>query len=67
MRLMRRIDSDKNGSREVAVVFEPRDLWVGVYWNRDEYGSSNWRTRRLRVYVCIVPMLPIVFTRERDV
>jgi hypothetical protein len=37
------------------LIFEPRDLWVGVYWDavRDEgYGGYN-------VYVCLVPMLPI--------
>jgi hypothetical protein len=51
----------------VEIKFEPRDLWVGVYWSRDEYGSINWRTRRLRVFVCIIPMLPIIFTFERDV
>jgi hypothetical protein len=65
VRLFRR--ARESASTEVEVKFEPRDLWVGVYWSRDEYGSRNWRTRRLRVFVCIIPMLPIVFTFERDV
>lgn len=35
--------------------FEPRDLWLGVYW--------NWRVLALAdvldVYVCLVPTLPL--------
>jgi hypothetical protein len=36
--------------------FEPRDLWVGVYWNRTGgvYGSCY-----LDVYICVIPMLPL--------
>lgn len=46
------------------IKFEPRDLWVGVYWR-----SERKLTPFLHVwiYICIVPMLPIVikflFTR----
>lgn len=29
--------------------FEPRDLWIGVYWNRD--GNC------LDIYVCVLPCL----------
>ena len=38
------------------LLWEPRDLWVGIYWNkvRAEYGHA-----RLDVYVCVLPMLPI--------
>jgi hypothetical protein len=64
--LWRRVDSDRQGSRKLEVAFVPQDCWIGVYWKRDEYGSSNWRTARLRVYVCILPTLPLIFTRERD-
>lgn len=45
---------------KVRLLFEPRDLWVGVYWDREDIGSANglfgcdWR-----VYICVVPMLPI--------
>jgi hypothetical protein len=37
------------------LVWEPRDLWLGVY--RDP--------TRHRVYVCLVPCLPIVLERSR--
>ncbi len=34
----------------VAVRFEPRDLWVGAYVD----------THKLRVYICLLPMFPII-------
>lgn len=55
--------------------FEPRDLWVGIYWNRGEAGLAMdpWAKkdrdafRRLAglvvawvdVYVCLVPAIPL--------
>lgn len=35
----------------VYVKFEPRDLWIGVYWNKPIWG--------LEIYICIIPCLPI--------
>jgi hypothetical protein len=40
-----------------SVSFEPRDIWIGVYWHR--IVDDGWNA--LFVYVCIVPMLPIRF------
>lgn len=37
--------------------FEPRDIWIGVYW------TSNRDT--LKVYVCLVPCIPLLFTFKR--
>lgn len=42
----------------VGVLFEPRDLWIGVYHTGfiDGSGRSRWcRT----FYVCLIPMLPL--------
>ena len=37
---------------EWKILFEPRDLWVGVFWRR-------W-PKAIQVYICIVPMVPLV-------
>ena len=37
---------------QVNLLFELRDLWVGVYWDRPH-------PMMLRVFLCIVPCLPI--------
>lgn len=41
----------------VALKFEPRDLWVGIYWNYIYRWSSAQDC--LEIYVCVLPMLPI--------
>lgn len=41
----------------IRVAFEPRDLWLGVYVDKPWWEMGYlWR----RLYVCIVPTLPIV-------
>lgn len=37
--------------------FEPRDLWVGIHW-KDSSNCSD--IRRIKLYICLVPCLPIV-------
>lgn len=34
----------------ISIKFEPRDLWIGVFWTFDDC---------LKIYICIVPTLPI--------
>lgn len=41
-----------------ALLFEPRDVWIGVYWNRKWVGVH----RMIEFYVCIVPLFPIHLT-----
>ena len=39
--------------------FEPRDIWIGVYWywsHRLYLGEGSGPT----IYICLVPMLPII-------
>lgn len=52
---------------KVRMIFEPRDCWVGFYWRRISdhrdglklLGPHQWW--QWRVYLCLIPMLPIVF------
>ncbi|HXI15233.1 MAG TPA: hypothetical protein VNM48_02595 [Chloroflexota bacterium] len=40
--------------------FEPRDLWVGVFWDRRKSGDT-WQWH---VYVCPVPMFVLHWSLE---
>ncbi len=44
----------------VRLIFEPRDLWIGVYWTPVVGLLGNLIA--LDVYVCIVPCLPVLLT-----
>lgn len=52
-RLLEVIDTLRLAERSIK--FEPRDIWIGVFWNL----STTVMTGRLLVYICILPMLPI--------
>lgn len=39
--------------------FEPRDLWIGLFWRQTE---MSWH-----FYICIVPLLPLHITFMRKV
>ena len=54
---MRRISDFK-----AKILWEPRDIWVGVYWDRGCGSHVPWAKglrRMWRVYICIVPCLPL--------
>lgn len=44
--------------REAALLAEIRDAWVGIFWDSDRRG----RMWVLKVYVCVVPCLPVRLT-----
>lgn len=52
----------------IRLFFEPRDLWVGLYWNgpyfqhiEDGYGLEP-PEQRIDFYLCLLPCLPLKFT-----
>ena len=42
--------------RRVRILFEPRDLWIGIYWRLTREFAGM---RSLHIYICLVPMLPL--------
>jgi hypothetical protein len=42
--------------RLLEILFEPRDIWIGVYWT---WRRETLDAHSLHVYICVVPMLPI--------
>lgn len=50
------------------IKFEPRDLWVGVYWTRSSRTTTldkDWQ--HYTVYVCVIPCFPIIFAVKRSI
>ena len=47
---------------ELRIKFEPRDLWIGAYWNLVRSIESDYR--RLDIYLCLLPMLVLHFRFE---
>jgi hypothetical protein len=50
----------------ITLRFEPRDLWVGVFWDvrPASYGTAVGHVSAdLHVYVCLVPCFPVHFIR----
>lgn len=47
----------KTGDINLTVEYKPNDLWVGVYWKNTKSVESKYR--KLDIYICLLPMLPI--------
>jgi hypothetical protein len=43
----------------LRLLFEPRDVWIGVYWDRQPMG--------LYLYVCVLPTLPLLIIWRRGI
>lgn len=52
----------------MQIKYEPRDLWVGIFWDRAGRTTTLETDRQhYRVYVCLVPCFPIIFTVSRNI
>lgn len=50
----------------MKIKFEPRDLWIGLYWRSQtvkRIDCVEWRD--VTFYLCLVPCFPIIWTWER--
>lgn len=49
----------------MKIKFEPRDLWVGIYWKSEPWTYPHCSTtRKITCYLCIIPMFPIIWSFE---
>ncbi len=40
--------------------FEPRDLWIGLFWRVNRH--PNPLPRFLHIYLCVIPLVPFHMT-----
>lgn len=63
-RIRREAHQEKFGLKfSRSIKFEPRDLWVGVYWNFDK----DYREKVFCVYICIIPLFPIMLKFQKKI
>jgi hypothetical protein len=56
----------------VAFEWKPADCWVGVFWKSEHLATGDPGTcppspyTRRHVWVCVLPMIPMHFTKDTD-
>ena len=66
-RFYRTRDDGSSTRLSMKLLWEPRDMWIGVYWTRVFDHLCDRKFDHLFVYICLLPMLPIRlhWTRSR--
>lgn len=49
----------------VQLKFEPRDIWIGVYWDRPMVSILSSARPKVHLYICLIPMWPLHIWWER--
>lgn len=55
-----------DGAVKVRLLFEPHDIWIGLYWVHDVQGWDGGWWEGWRFYVCPLPMIVIKATVDRS-
>jgi len=51
----------------MKIKFEPRDLWIGLYWQRTRITTLDEDVETYHFYVCLIPCFPITFSVSRPI
>lgn len=44
----------------VRIEFEPRDVWIGLFWCKKRVHVAGFKMREdLHLYLCLIPCFPI--------
>jgi len=44
---------------DLKIQWEPRDIWIGVYWDVEQFA---WQKKHYMFWICFVPCFPISFS-----
>lgn len=50
----------------MKIKFEPRDVWIGLYWKTEPWTYPHCGANSVKVtcYLCVIPMFPIIWEFE---
>jgi hypothetical protein len=51
----------------MKIKYEPRDLWIGLYWTRSRTTTLESDSECYTFYVCLIPCLPIILSIKREI